>query len=221
MGLDCADNEVRKSGCTAIQSQNIHAAAHLARLWCGGVSGPSLIRGRCNLITEAASRSSEVGPLPAPRHRWPSLMSNQCCTCGGWYSRDAIGGRRRQKQGNADCSLEDSISCPQQSLFSKVATIHSPSVSRDAQFCEELRTQNVPELSMFSAQGRVSPRRCANSPDTPLFSVLEARRDTKTTAPNCVWRFLESGTLVKLAKRQEDVVSLCPSYLAPLSVLIG
>ncbi|KAK1638239.1 hypothetical protein BDP81DRAFT_424520 [Colletotrichum phormii] len=58
MGLDRADNEVRKSGCTATQSQNIHAAAHLARLWCGGVSGPSLIRGRCNLFTEAASRSS-------------------------------------------------------------------------------------------------------------------------------------------------------------------
>ncbi|KAI3548563.1 hypothetical protein CSPX01_02992 [Colletotrichum filicis] len=63
LGLDRAHSEVRKTGCTATQDQNIHAAAHLARLWCGGVSGPSLIRGRCNLTTEAASRFFKVDPL--------------------------------------------------------------------------------------------------------------------------------------------------------------
>ncbi|KAK1449723.1 hypothetical protein CMEL01_07059 [Colletotrichum melonis] len=63
LGLDRAHSEVRKTGCTATQGQNIHAAAHLARLWCGGVSGPSLIRGRCNLTTEAASRFFKVDPL--------------------------------------------------------------------------------------------------------------------------------------------------------------
>ncbi|KAK1505145.1 uncharacterized protein CCOS01_16719 [Colletotrichum costaricense] len=46
------------------------------------------------------------------------------------------------KQGNAGAATGGGISCPQQSLFSRVDSIDSPSVPSDAWPCEGLGAQN-------------------------------------------------------------------------------
>ncbi|KAK1490488.1 hypothetical protein CCUS01_14445 [Colletotrichum cuscutae] len=129
---------VRKTGCTATHGQNIHAAARLARLWCGGVSGPSLI--------------------PASRFFKPQDIVGFPLEGGGWNSRDAIGG-----------TIGGGISCPQQSLFSRVDLIDSP-----------------------SGWGSRTIRRHS----TTLREFIRHAAFQRTTAPNGIWRFLESGTLI-------------------------